>query len=76
VDLEGLLTSEVKAALADPAPSEVYRRILTRVERPLLEAALEHTNGNQIQAAALLGINRNTLRKKIVDLNISVPGRS
>jgi two-component system nitrogen regulation response regulator GlnG len=76
VDLEGLLTSEVKAALADPAPSEIYRRILARVERPLLEAALEHTNGNQIKAAALLGINRNTLRKKITDLNISVPGRS
>jgi two-component system nitrogen regulation response regulator GlnG len=76
VDLEGLLTSEVKAALADPAPSEIYRRILARVERPLLEAALEHTNGNQIKAAALLGINRNTLRKKIADLNISVPGRS
>ena len=75
-DLEGLLTSEVKAALADPAPGEIYRRILARVERPLLEAALEHTHGNQIKAAALLGINRNTLRKKITDLNISVPGRS
>jgi len=75
-DLEALLTAEVKAALADPAPSEVYRRIMTRVERPLLEAALAHTDGNQIKAAALLGINRNTLRKKITDLDISVPGRS
>jgi two-component system nitrogen regulation response regulator GlnG len=75
-DLEGLLTSEVKAALADPHPSEVYRRILARVERPLLETVLAHTDGNQIKAAALLGINRNTLRKKITDLEISVPGRS
>jgi two-component system nitrogen regulation response regulator GlnG len=75
-DLEGLLTSEVKAALADPRPSEVYRRILERVERPLLETVLAHTGGNQIKAAALLGINRNTLRKKITDLDISVPGRS
>jgi two-component system nitrogen regulation response regulator GlnG len=74
-DLEGLLTSEVRAALADPDPSELYRRILARVERPLLETVLAHTGGNQIKAAALLGINRNTLRKKITDLDISVPGR-
>ncbi len=46
-----------------------------RLERPLLEAVLAHTDGNQIKAAALLGINRNTLRKKITDLGISVPGR-
>jgi len=75
-DLEGLLTSEVRAALADPDPSELYRRILARVERPLLETVLVHTDGNQIKAAALLGINRNTLRKKITDLDISVPSRS
>ncbi len=75
-DLEDLLTAEVKAALADPEPNEVYRRILARVERPLLETVLAYTDGNQIKAAALLGINRNTLRKKIADLDISVPGRS
>jgi two-component system nitrogen regulation response regulator GlnG len=76
MDLEGLLTSEVRAALAEPEPGELHRRILARVERPLLEAVLAHTEGNQIKAAALLGINRNTLRKKITDLGISVPGRS
>jgi two-component system nitrogen regulation response regulator GlnG len=36
---------------------------------------LSHTDGNQIRAAALLGINRNTLRKKIADLGIALPGR-
>jgi two-component system nitrogen regulation response regulator GlnG len=76
LNLEGLLTSEVKVVLADPEPSEVYRQILARVERPLLETVLAYTDGNQIKAAALLGINRNTLRKKITDLDISVPGRS
>jgi two-component system nitrogen regulation response regulator GlnG len=74
-ELEGLLTAEVRAALADPQPSEIYRQILVRVERPLLETVLAYTDGNQIKAAALLGINRNTLRKKITDLGIAVPGR-
>ncbi len=74
--LAQLVTSEVKAALDDTDPSEVYRKILERVERPLLETVLARTGGNQIRAAALLGINRNTLRKKIGELDISVPTRS
>jgi two-component system nitrogen regulation response regulator GlnG len=53
----------------------IYHRMIERVERPLIEAALARTDGNQIRAAALLGINRNTLRKKIVDLAIELPGR-
>ena len=57
------------------ARSDVYRKILERVEQPLLEAVLAHTDGNQIRAAAILGINRNTLRKKIVELGIALPGR-
>ena len=60
-------------ALSTTTRSKV--RILERAERPLLEAVLEYTEGNQIRAAALLGINRNTLRKKIADLAISIPGR-
>ena len=44
----------------------------TQVERPLLMAALAATRGNQIRAAELLGLNRNTLRKKIRDLDIQV----
>ena len=49
-------------------------RIVERVERPLLEVVLEHTGGNQLRAAAILGINRNTLRKKITELGIDAAG--
>jgi two-component system nitrogen regulation response regulator GlnG len=73
-DLPGLVEREVTAAL-DAGTGDVYRRILERVEKPLLEAVLARTDGNQIRAAAILGINRNTLRKKIVELGISLPGR-
>jgi two-component system nitrogen regulation response regulator GlnG len=45
---------------------------LTEVERPLILAALTATRGNQIKAAELLGLNRNTLRKKIRELGVSV----
>jgi two-component system nitrogen regulation response regulator GlnG len=74
-DLARLVEADVLEALAKPEPGEIYRDVLERVERPLLAAVLAHTDGNQIRAAALLGINRNTLRKKIVDLGIDVPGR-
>ena len=53
-------------------PPGLYDRVLQHVERPLLMAALAATRGNQIRAAALLGVNRNTLRKKIRDLDIQV----
>ncbi len=48
-------------------PDGLYDRILAEVERPLLTQALAATRGNQIRAAKLLGINRNTLRKKLAD---------
>ncbi|MEM7226572.1 MAG: nitrogen regulation protein NR(I) [Pseudomonadota bacterium] len=54
-----------------PAPG-LYERVLHEIERPLIARALDATNGNQIQAAGLLGINRNTLRKKIRELDIQV----
>ena len=44
--------------------------VITGVERPLLEMVLKETNGNQTQAANILGINRNTLRKKIQEYNL------
>ena len=48
------------------------RRVLRELEYPLITAALTATRGNQIRAAELLGLNRNTLRKKIRDLDIQV----
>jgi two-component system nitrogen regulation response regulator GlnG len=57
-----------------PAPG-LYDRVLAEVERPLIQQALTATKGNQIRAAAVLGINRNTLRKKIQTLGIRT-GRS
>ena len=56
-------------------PPGLYGRILREVERPLLEIALEETGGNQAKCADLLGINRNTLRKKISELDILVTRR-
>ncbi len=53
-------------------PPGLYHRILEEVETPLVSAALAATRGNQIKAAELLGVNRNTLRKKIRDLDIQV----
>jgi two-component system nitrogen regulation response regulator GlnG len=53
-------------------PPGLYHRILREVEHPLLSAALAATRGNQIRAADLLGVNRNTLRKKVRDLDIQV----
>ena len=60
-------------AQADPLPAPgLYHRTLEEVERPLLTAALAATHGNQIRAAEVLGLNRNTLRKKIRDLDLTV----
>ncbi|MEM6312095.1 MAG: sigma 54-interacting transcriptional regulator, partial [Pseudomonadota bacterium] len=56
-------------------PAGLYQRILREVELPLIEIALEATGGNQAKCADLLGINRNTLRKKITDLDIQVTRR-
>ncbi len=56
-------------------PPGLYQRILREVEAPLIEIALDATGGNQAKCADLLGINRNTLRKKITDLDIRVTRR-
>jgi two-component system, NtrC family, nitrogen regulation response regulator GlnG len=56
-------------------PAGVYQRILREVEVPLLGIALDATGGNQAKCADLLGINRNTLRKKLTELDIRVTRR-
>ena len=50
--------------------SEFFSLVMTEVEAPLLEAVLAHANGNQSRAAAMLGINRTTLRKKLKRYNL------
>ena len=51
---------------------DIYDRVLEQVERPLIRFTLEKTRGNQVRAADILGINRNTLRKKISELGIAI----
>jgi two-component system nitrogen regulation response regulator GlnG len=53
-------------------PCDLHAIVIGQVEKPLIELTLEYTGGNQLKAAELLGINRNTLRKKITDLKITV----
>jgi two-component system, NtrC family, nitrogen regulation response regulator GlnG len=72
--LASAVERHVRAFLAayegGPGPSDVYDRVIAEVERPLIRLTLAATRGNQIKAAAMLGLNRNTLRKKIRDLDI------
>lgn len=63
--------SEIFKAHGDQLPPPgLYHRVLRELEYPLISAALSATRGNQIKAAELLGLNRNTLRKKVRDLDI------
>ena len=55
----------------DVEPTDLYALIMERVERPLIELTLDRTRGNQLKAASILGINRNTLHKKISELKIT-----
>ena len=59
----------------DLPPPGLYQRILAELEIPLIEISLDATSGNQAKCADLLGINRNTLRKKISELGIEVTRR-
>ncbi len=52
-------------ALGDSIPSDLYQLLLSQIERPLLVVVMEHARGNRCRAAEMLGINRNTLRKKL-----------
>ena len=56
----------------DSARMNIYDDFLKTVEKPLIENILDHTRGNQIKASSILGLNRNTLRKKISELGVTV----
>ncbi len=79
-DIDDGLADLVERALArefashgDQLPPEgLYERVLKEIEKPLFTISLAATRGNQIKAAQLLGINRNTLRKKIRELDVQV----
>lgn len=55
------------ADLDGETPVNVYDMVMKQVERPLLESIMERTAGNQTNAAAMLGITRNTLRRKLLE---------
>lgn len=72
--LERLVEQQVRgfvAASRDAGPRGLYATVLRMVERPLLRIALQETGGNQLRAARLLGINRNTLRKRVRALGLA-----
>ncbi len=75
-DLAAAVERHIRGLLAgssDGMPTrDIYDQVLAEVERPLIRMTLAATRGNQIKAAELLGLNRNTLRKKIKDLDIPV----
>ena len=64
IELENSLFNEKKGVL--------YKSVLEAIEKPLLEQTLERCEGNQLKAARILGINRNTMRAKIKKLGIDV----
>jgi Fis family transcriptional regulator, factor for inversion stimulation protein len=61
---------EYFANLDGAKPHALHEMVLQAVERPLLKFAMERTSGNQSAAAELLGINRNTLRKKLIEYRL------
>ena len=74
--LESLIESKLRMALMQEDIVEIndlYNMVLYQMERPLLRIILEKTGGNQLLAAKILGINRNTLRKKMTTLGVSAP---
>ena len=68
--LEGHVSSLFKSFGESLPPVGLYHRVLRELEAPLIAATLSATRGNQIKAAEILGLNRNTLRKKIRDLDL------
>lgn len=63
---------EIGDALFNEKKGVLYRSVVEAIEKPLIEHTLERTEGNQLKAARILGINRNTMRTKIKKLGIDV----
>jgi two-component system nitrogen regulation response regulator GlnG len=67
-DFQALLNTALPTLVREVAITEsgkLYRSVMARIERPLLRQALDLAGGNQLKAARMLGINRNTLRKRL-----------
>ncbi len=80
--LDDLISQRIAQWFEDPKgeePRDLYQRMVAELERPLIEMALRRASGNQVKAARMLGLNRNTLRKKITDHKIALtryPGQA
>jgi DNA-binding protein Fis len=73
LSFEELVRAKIHALLVrmEGYPLEdLYEEVISRVERPLIELVLERTGNNQVRAAEILGVNRNTLRKKIAERKV------
>jgi DNA-binding protein Fis len=68
----GLIPDLIEQLIA-AHPGRIYREALAILEKPLIVHALSLTGGNQLRAARLLGINRNTLRKRCRELGLATP---
>ena len=69
-DISACITGALETYFEDldgEIPASIYDMVLKSVERPMLEIVLQQAGGNQTLAADMLGINRNTLRKKLVE---------
>lgn len=70
--VDACLTSYFKGLNGMSPTSGMYEKVISQVEKPLIEHVLRYVRCNQVRAAIILGINRNTLRKKIRELNIDM----
>lgn len=80
ISLEKLVKSKLEVLFAQQKEAQVeldglYSVVMEQVEKPLIELSLRQFNGNQVKTAQMLGINRNTLKKKIDTYNIRARNR-